>query len=138
MSMLELKNIDVVFREKTKSIIINEYISLNISPYFMVISQSIGSTRLCVYFNYIYQNTTVTDYTPQFIKALAGRIAAEFARPITGKSAIVKEMWELYYADLAQAKISDKNRGYVPKMDKTSWVHNRRGGDRKVVPRIIR
>ena len=91
-----------------------------------------------IYLEYIRQETDPTKFSASFIKALSARLAAKFARPITGQNAIVKEMWELYYAQLGEAKVADANRGSRLVQEKKRWIRNRRGGDGQLLARIER
>ena len=91
-----------------------------------------------IYFEYIRQETDPTKFSASFIKALSARLSAKLARPITGKAAIVKEMWELYYAQLGEAKVADANRGSRLVREKKRWIRNRRGGNGQLLARIER
>ncbi|MEW5725319.1 MAG: hypothetical protein AB1896_19550 [Thermodesulfobacteriota bacterium] len=75
---------------------------------------------------YVRRETDATRFDQHFVRALAARLAAELALPITDQKSLAEAMWALYERELARAKGSDaaENQGIEPGED--SWLAARR------------
>lgn len=68
-----------------------------------------------------------TKYPPSFVRALAYRLAADLAVPITENAKLALAMEQLYGFELKKAGALDGMQGST-KERKTSWLRNARGG----------
>ena len=70
------------------------------------------------------------DFDPLFVEALAARIAAELALPITNDPEIVKTMWAMYDAKIGSARLNDAIEAQdpdqdAPGADEGTWITDR-------------
>ena len=69
---------------------------------------NVGTT---VKIKYIARITDVAQYPPNLVTAMAAKLAAELAFPVTRSSSVRSQMEELYDRKIAQAKIVDAQEG---------------------------
>jgi hypothetical protein len=74
---------------------------------------------------YLYRNETVAKYSPGLKSALAARMTAELAMPITKKKAIVDSAWAAYWAKVSQAAAVDGQQGTPEVLEDTTFVDAR-------------
>lgn len=72
---------------------------------------------------YIAQITDTAQFDEQFTDVLAQRIAAEIGLALTDNQALVKTMWDIYQAKLAEARTMDAQEG-TPRatVDLSPWL----------------
>lgn len=72
---------------------------------------------------YIAKITNPDLYDPLFVDLLAHRLAAEIAKAMTDDSNLIKGLWEIYQAKLAEARTTDATEG-TPRdvVDAGGWV----------------
>lgn len=78
---------------------------------------------------YIAEITDATKFDSQFIVALAARLAAELAYPITGSLEVRKAKWEEYLLKIQEARSSDSQEGTTEIIDKSDWIDERGADD---------
>ena len=74
---------------------------------------------------YIARITDTTKYTPAFVSALAQRLAAEIAFPLTNSTSIAEASYKLYLNKLKMAKGIDAQEGSGQKMESLPWETSR-------------
>lgn len=74
---------------------------------------------------YIAQITDTTEFPAYFISALATRLAAEIAYPITNSTTLAEAKLKEYQIKLKQAKQIDGQEGTLEKQEDTSWIDSR-------------
>ena len=79
-----------------------------------------GGNILCAtgsaFVRYIYRVTDPIEFTPLFIHALAARMAADMAIPLTRSKELRNMNWDLYQQKLAYAASADGVQGKSPRM----------------------
>lgn len=68
------------------------------------------------------------DYTPLFVQAVAARIAATLAIPITENRNLMADMWALYETFISQAAVRDGQQGANESFDDGALVKVRSSG----------
>jgi len=79
---------------------------------------------------YIRRETDPKVYSPTFVQALAARIAATLAPPITNSNSVAKAMWQLYGQSMNVSVANDGLQGGDKPLGKSSLVDVRRGAYR--------
>ena len=78
---------------------------------------------------YTYRLTDVTKFQSKFVQALAGRLAAELAIALTGKSTTMERLLTVYYdKKLPQAISKDSQQGTPQPAAQNEWINARRQG----------
>lgn len=72
---------------------------------------------------YVARVTDTTQFDDLFVDLLAHRLAAEMAKSITDDSGLIKGLWEIYQAKLAEARTTDATEG-TPRdvVDASDWA----------------
>ena len=83
-----------------------------------------------VYVAYIGQETDTTRFSPVFVEALAHRIAADLAIPLTESKQLQSQNWQLYMAKLELAEAIDGMQGRGQEHRATRYDKMRWGGAR--------
>jgi hypothetical protein len=85
---------------------------------------------------YTYEVTDTSTYFSKFIMALAARLAAELAFPITGKTTTATKLME-FYNDVAlpEAISADSQQGTPDRPFQDEWILARRHGTSQLVGR---
>lgn len=94
---------------------------------FEIEGRKIASNYDTLYIKYIKKETDPNQYDAMFIAALAGRIAAELAYPLTSGKQLAKTLYELYVIKKKSAKSIDAQES--PKTDvvgDTAWTEDAR------------
>lgn len=81
--------------------------------------------------SYLWGLRRVTDpgkFTGLFTQALAARLAADAAIPLTENRALQADMWNLYQTKLADAAVRDGMQGTAERVGRSSMVTRRYGG----------
>ena len=73
--------------------------------------RNILSSRAKLYLWGIQKVTDTQAFSPLFTQALAARLAADFAIPLTENRLLQADMWALYEAKLAEAAVRDGQQG---------------------------
>jgi hypothetical protein len=74
-------------------------------------------------FEYTKQVTDPQQFDPQFVTALAYRIAQYIAMPITGDRAVMSDMKTLADVEVGKAQASDANEGFeTPRPAEATWI----------------
>ena len=72
---------------------------------------------------YTQQITDPQQFDPQFITALAYRLAQYIAMPITGDRQIMADMKQLADAEISKAQSTDANEGFeAPRPAEATWI----------------
>jgi hypothetical protein len=72
---------------------------------------------------YTQQITDPQQFDPQFITALAYRLAQYIAMPITGDRQIMADMKQLADAEISKAQATDANEGFeAPRPAEATWI----------------
>jgi hypothetical protein len=74
---------------------------------------------------YIFRNETVGTYSPSFIKALAQRLQAEWAEPITRNSTVQKSQFDLADRQSLTAKANSGQEQSAPILGADHWIDSR-------------
>lgn len=74
---------------------------------------------------YVKKTTDVSLYDAGFITALATRLAAEIAYPITNSEVLAQNKYKEYLEKLKLAKTMDAQEGSVEPIDDSSWDDDR-------------
>ena len=77
---------------------------------------------------YMYGVERVTDtgiYSPTFVQALAARIAADAAIPLTENRLLQRELWILYNNKLLEAQAQDGKQGKMERLRARRFVRSR-------------
>lgn len=64
-----------------------------------------------IYLRYIYRLTDPVKFTPLFVQALAARIAADLAMPLTSSRSLQSDMFNLFGVKLQEAAATDAKQG---------------------------
>lgn len=64
-----------------------------------------------VYIRYLYGVSDVGLFPPMFVQALAARLAADLAMPITNSRALQRDMFGLFESKMSEAGVSDAMQG---------------------------
>jgi len=96
--------------------------------------QYILSDTASLYIKYTFEQTDTTLYFPKFVMALATKIAAEIAYPITTSRSVAKDLHELYLGrDLPSAIAQDSQQGTPLPPMQDEWIDARRMGSGELV-----
>jgi len=74
---------------------------------------------------YIYRCTVVNNYDALLCSALAARLAAEIAYPLTQSNTLLKAMWDLYRLKIAEARSADAQEGTPDTVMEDTWLDAR-------------
>jgi len=75
---------------------------------------------------YTYRNTTVTEYFPKFVQALATRLAAEVCFAITNSVSKAESLLKLYYEVVLPSAVSvDSTQGTPDEAKQDEWLDAR-------------
>ena len=74
---------------------------------------------------YIGQITDPTRFGPLLADAIAARLAAELAYPLTASSALAQAMGEIYRDRLAEARAADAQEGTAGRFSADEWLESR-------------
>ena len=80
---------------------------------------------------YMWGTDRITDtgaYSPLFVQALAARIAADAAMPLTENRMLQSDMWNLYGVKLREAAASDGLQGSSDKLKSNTLINARASG----------
>jgi len=84
------------------------------------------SDTASLYIMYTYNVTDPTKYTPKFTTALAGRLAAELAFPITNSRTLAADLMNVYLNEkLPDAVASDSQQGTPLAPAQDEWLFSR-------------
>ena len=73
---------------------------------------------------YTFLNTNVSQYFPQFVNALATRLAAEIAYEVTGSVKKASDMLELYHGKVLGSALSvDSSQGTPDEISQDEWLN---------------
>jgi len=75
-----------------------------------------------IYVKYLARVDDPSQYSPLFIQAIAARLAADLAIPVTGSRMMQSDMWGLYQKKLSDAKARDGMQGRAQKVGKKKWA----------------
>lgn len=75
-----------------------------------------------LYIRYIFENTVVTTYDAEFIKALSYKLAHEWVEPLIKAANLKDEMEDHYKQVLASARATDGQEGSPKKVEAFSWL----------------
>ena len=93
-----------------------------------------SGTLLCdlqkIYIRYIWNVVDTAKFSPMYVQALAARIAADIAIPLTHDRVLQKDMWGLYDAKISDGATVDNLQGRRQRTRSTRLigVRNRAGG----------
>jgi hypothetical protein len=79
---------------------------------------------------YLWGIERVTDtgkFSPLFVQALAARLAADAAIPVTNNREMQSDMWSLYVSKLAEAAARDGQQGSIEKTRSDTLIRARGG-----------
>jgi len=74
---------------------------------------------------YVERTTDSGNYSPLFIEALAAKLAAEWALPITGNQSITNTMTVLFRDKIAEARSMDSAVGIPDALNASEWLDAR-------------
>lgn len=74
-----------------------------------------------IYVRYVYRVTDPTKFSPNFKQALAARIAADIAIPLSASRALQSDMYSLYTMKIAEAAQKDGTQGRNKRL-RSSWL----------------
>jgi hypothetical protein len=89
---------------------------------FLIEGNKIATNVVDAQARYIFRETNPNRYSASFILALAFRLAAELAEPISGSTSKSQEMWQLYQRQIAEAKLTNANKGRWPQAKPDPWL----------------
>jgi len=89
---------------------------------------NIVSERPTIYFSGIKRMTDSGKFSPMFVQALAARIAADLAIPLTENRQLQADMWNLYQAKLMEATTRDGQQAANERFAVGSMITSRRAG----------
>lgn len=78
-----------------------------------------------VYLRYVSEETNTNLYDPLFVEALAARIAAEIALPLTDSTSKMNAMFSLYDMKLSEAKSMSSQEGTPEQLIADGWINSR-------------
>lgn len=78
-----------------------------------------------IYIKYVERVTDVTLFSPMFVQALAQRLAAELAIPLTESNALHTKYWELYVMKRDEAASVDGMQGVQPSAEANRLIRVR-------------
>lgn len=75
---------------------------------------------------YVYQCTNTGLFDPQFVDALAQRIAAEICVGLTDNANMATSLWQIYREKIAAAASNDSQEGTARSIAADTWIAARR------------
>jgi hypothetical protein len=75
---------------------------------------------------YVKRETDPTRFDAHFVRALAARLAAELAVPITNQKSLAEAMWQLYERELSRAKAADAATNRETTDPQDPWLTTRK------------
>lgn len=90
-----------------------------------------------IYIRYVARITDTSLFTPGFAQALAARLAADLAIPLTNSRQLQADMWKLYNSKLGQAITTDAMQGRSRRV-RMRWIDRARmgSGSRSMGPTV--
>lgn len=76
---------------------------------------------------YVAQITDTEMFDPLFVEALAARIAAELAVPLSDSTTLSQQMFNLYASKIRTARAADAQEGTPEGIDADAWLDARLG-----------
>lgn len=101
---------------------------------FRIEGAYIHSNETSLNIAYIYRLTDVSLMDQLLVSAIAARLAAAIAKPLTGSDSDKNRMEALYQQRLNEARYTDCTDGPLDTMESFSWVNARVGGSNYLVP----
>lgn len=74
---------------------------------------------------YVFRNTAVTTYDSLCVAAISCNLSAKLAVPITGSTSLQQTMWQMYTAQLAQARAIDAQEEPAPMFEPSRLLAER-------------
>ena len=87
--------------------------------------QSVLSREATVYLWGIKRITNTGQFSPMFVQALAARMAAELAIPLSENAQLQGAMWQLYGTKLAEAATRDGQQGSNEQVQSNQYINAR-------------
>lgn len=93
---------------------------------FVIEGRKVLSDESTLKIRYIYRNTNVYQYSPQFTEALATRLAASMAYSIVQSSEREKQLLEIYEKLIKEARSADAQEGLGYNIiEAATWINAR-------------
>lgn len=91
-----------------------------------------GGIILCneaapIFISYVRRETDPNRYDALLDEALASRLAATLAYPLSGSTSLAQAHWDIYQKKLAEARGVDAREGVPESVTPTSWLGARSG-----------
>ncbi|QJB56172.1 hypothetical protein [Pseudodesulfovibrio sp. zrk46] len=91
-----------------------------------------GGIILCneaapIFISYVRRETDPNRYDALLDEALAARLAATLAYPLSGSTSLAQAHWDIYQKKLAEARGVDAREGVPESVTPTSWLGARSG-----------
>jgi hypothetical protein len=92
-----------------------------------------GGIVLCnenapIYISYVRRETDPRKYDALLDEALAARLAATLAYPLTGSTSLAQACWNVYQDKLGEARGVDAREGVPESVTPTNWLGAKLGG----------
>lgn len=78
-----------------------------------------------VYVRYNRRVTSTGKFSAQFVQALAQRLAAEWALPLTESRSLFDKMWNAYHVKISQGSVTDGMQGRMRKIRSQALIRRR-------------